>query len=173
MTAALRLRSALERIAAELPDDADFAPADLVAVTLNRAPLDAYRSRTERVLEQAKAELDPSKQGSAAAAKATAEAAFAEHLKRMQGPALRYEEFRKATSRWEAKRGAILGNDTQAVSVVGLRRQITDLDELPERLRQLAASRRAKADEIHRAILGLAGVYRGLRNTRSSLTSSS
>ncbi|MCK6685413.1 MAG: hypothetical protein L6R30_23670, partial [Thermoanaerobaculia bacterium] len=95
---------ALERIAAELPDDADFAPADLVAVTLNRAPLDAYRSRTERVLEQAKAELDSSKKGTAAAAKAAAEAAVAEHLKRMQGPALRYEEFREATSRWEARR---------------------------------------------------------------------
>lgn len=82
--------------------------------------------------------------------------------KQLDKPNQEYQAYLKALKLWEEKRAAIVGDTRTIGSVEYLKKQQSELQELPGRLGDAMAQRLAKAKEIYHKISNLADDYRKL-----------
>jgi len=107
-------------------------------------------------------QLDPSRPGSLAQKKLEIEGRIAQFQTKLDEPNKRYQAYTTALKAWVQQKETIIGNEMTTGTVKYYEKQIQDLKDIPERLREVRTRRLAKAKEIHTVIRQLADTYREL-----------
>jgi ABC-type lipoprotein export system ATPase subunit len=128
---------------------------DKTAITLKRAALVAEQQQIAR-------KLDPAQPGSIPLKRAEIVQSIKTLEEELDEPNKRYQAYETALKNWDNQRLAILGSKTTLDTVEYFKAQLSELDAIPNQLRNVRELRMAKAKEIHGVIRELADTYREL-----------
>jgi ABC-type lipoprotein export system ATPase subunit len=139
-----------------------IAQDSVVRITIDKSGLAS--ARRDYVAEQADLTqaLDPSQIGSLVEKRASIAAEIKQLEEALDEPNRRYRSYETSLAAWEQQRKGIVGTTDDPDTIANFEAQITDLGNIPERLKTAGASRLVKAKEIHAVIRELADAYREL-----------
>jgi ABC-type lipoprotein export system ATPase subunit/histidinol phosphatase-like PHP family hydrolase len=135
---------------------------DFVMLTVDRGPLTGKRTGIEQVIAEVSKDLDPAYQDGATYQIAQLEKELQALQAKLDEPNSKYQQYKEAHSRWEQRKGEIVGTPSVPESLSYYQAEVEALAELPQKVETLRNHRLEITREIHRTLLKVVDVYREL-----------
>lgn len=139
-----------------------LTPEKLVQVQLDTTPVTELRERIRQEQKKRRRELDNDAPDSLIAKRTKTAGELKALQSQLTEPNRKYQAYLSSLKSWETAKAQILGDEQTTGSIAYLKRQLSDLDLIPGRLKEKEQARDLKVREIHRKIGELAESYRSM-----------
>lgn len=140
-------------------DELGIVASDVVTFTVNLAPSKELLKALAQEREEIATKLEPSTEGGPALSRRTIVEAINRIRTQLSARQQSYQTYLLELKEWEAVKAKIVGSEELLGSITYLKKQLSDLDDIPNYLRSLRKQRSRTLLEIYREKQKLRGYY--------------